>query len=146
MIDTQAIQTILAGAEAKISDRTAGPEDRVLYMIATWADRANDRLARTRKNIADQLSAGHMVHSSTLENLVLMQQEAKALDQMARTVFSNENLAEGLKRYHEDGMERLLGGHGSSTSMIANAEYAAEEDGLRAGLKLALQAMQMLQG
>lgn len=110
-----------------------------LQMLAQQADRSVEELAKIRTQITDSFSKDYVVGSSTMESLIRAQKSvyhwAKVKNILARYTTEQEQVA-GLEEWMAHSTEQLLEcGRSRSTSLVASAEYEAEEDELKQVLR-----------
>lgn len=110
-----------------------------LQMLLGQAKQADQELAKIRTQIKESFDKDYVITSSTMERLLKAQQQvhhwAKVKNILSRNTTEEEQVA-GLEEWISHTSEQLLEcGRSRSTSLIASAEYEAEEDELKQVLR-----------
>lgn len=113
--------------------------NRALEMLKDQADNSAQELAKIRTQITESFSQNYVITPSTMENLIKVQKSvahwARVKNIISRHSTPEEQVA-GLEEWIQRSSEQLLEcGRSRSTSLIASAEYEAEEDELKQVLR-----------
>lgn len=119
--------------------------DRVRHAILERLERAAHELKAVQLRITQQFEAGCEVSCSDIEGLLKWQAQARTLGQLNRVTAGAEDLTSALSEYLEDGLDNVLRGSSSSTSMVFNEGYKQDREALADAVQLVRSLLRRLQ-
>lgn len=112
---------------------------KALEMLINQVEQATKDLTEARARITDSFDQDYVVTSSTLENLIKAQYSVRhwaKVEKIIKRGTTDEAKIAGLEEWMAHTIEQLLEcGRSRSTSLIASAEFEAEEDELKQVLR-----------